>query len=133
MDEIAQKIMDAGQQHLDGEPIVEQVKSVIESGQPGDVSARPTEISPSIAIGSVNEGDSSNPGASESVGPAQKFKDNDYLVKAGSLPPRDPDGLDCLHKDLMILKLEVIQILSSARDKCIDWLYESKTQYSKKV
>jgi hypothetical protein len=82
--------------------------------------------------GSINDGE--NPSQLEAVaGPALKFKDNDYLVKAGILPPRDPDGLDCLHKDLMILKVEVIKILSSARDKCIDWLYESKTQYSKKV
>lgn len=33
----------------------------------------------------------------------------------------------------MIRKEEVKRILTAARDKCIDWLYESKTQYSKKV
>lgn len=48
-------------------------------------------------------------------------------------PPRDPEGVDCLHKELMILKNEVIRILTEARDRCVDWLYESKTQYAKKV
>jgi len=48
-------------------------------------------------------------------------------------PPRDPEGVDCLHKELMILKNEIIRILNEARDRCVDWLYESKTQYAKKV
>jgi hypothetical protein len=33
----------------------------------------------------------------------------------------------------MITKDEIISILSSARDKCIDWLFDSKTQYAKRV
>lgn len=33
----------------------------------------------------------------------------------------------------MIAKDEVKHILQSARDKVIEWLFESKTQYSRKV
>jgi hypothetical protein len=84
----------------------------------------------SVAITSV---DGAAPEGGEAAPPALKFKDNDYLVKANMLPPKDPEGEDCLYKDLMILKEEVMRILTSARDRCVDWLFESKTQYAKKV
>ena len=42
-------------------------------------------------------------------------------------------GAPCLHSNLLITFDELKRILSSARDKAIDWLYESKTQYLKKV
>lgn len=73
------------------------------------------------------------PEGGDQAAPASKFKENDYLTKANMQPPRDPEGVDCLHKELMILKNEVIRILTEARDRCVDWLYESKTQYAKKV
>ena len=66
-------------------------------------------------------------GADQAAAPVQKFKENDYLVKANLSPPRDPEDVECLHKDLMIVKDEVIRILCSARDRCVDWLFESKT------
>lgn len=39
--------------------------------------------------------------------PAPKFKDNDFLEKAAQMPPRDPEGAECLHRELMITKEEV--------------------------
>ena len=121
--------MDAGIQHADGEPQVESVKA----GDGGELpSARPTEIASSIAVNSV-DGASLTPEGGDQAAPASKFKENDYLTKANMQPPRDPEGVDCLHKELMILKNEVIRILTEARDRCVDWLYESKTQYAKKV
>ena len=119
-------------QHNDGEPTVEQVKSFEgATSMAGDVSARPTEIHSSVAVTTTVEGAAE--GGDQAAAPALKFKDNDYLLKSNMLPPRDPEGHDCLHKDLMILKDEVMRILTSARDRVIEWLFESKTQYSKKV
>lgn len=64
---------------------------------------------------------------------APKFRENDYMDKAAQLPPRDPEGNTCLHRDLMITIEEVKKMLAGARDKCIEWLNESKNAYSKKV
>jgi len=55
------------------------------------------------------------------------------MSKAAAQPPVDPSGTPCLHKDLMITKVHLLQVLSSARDKCVDWLFETKTQYQRKV
>lgn len=64
---------------------------------------------------------------------ALKFKENDFLEKAAMQPPLNPEGQTALHKDLMITLTEVTRIITNARDKCIDWLFDSKTQYQKKV
>jgi len=117
------------------------VKSIVETNPAAGASidpitsARPTELTQSVAVTSVDPG-SAGEGAqtdAASSGPVLKYRDNDYIIKANMHPPRDPEGVDCLHKDLMILKDEVIRILSQARDRCVDWLFESKTQYAKKV
>ena len=65
--------------------------------------------------------------------PAPKFKENDYMDKANMQPPCDPDGTACLEKDLMIQFEEVKRILTFARDKCLEWLAETKAIYLKKV
>ena len=129
IEEISQKIIDAGIQQTDGEPQVETVKSVVEAAPTGSVvtdpvSARPTEIAASVAISSV---DGAPVEGGDAAAPSLKFKDNDYLVKGNMLPPRDPEGNDCLHKDLMIAKDEIMRILVQARDRCVEWLFESKT------
>lgn len=49
------------------------------------------------------------------------------------LPPQDPDGHETLNKDMIITKEEVIRILASARDKCLEWLLQEKNNYLKKV
>ena len=83
--------------------------------------------------GGVTTNTAEDVGSTEQLPPPPKFRENDYLDKAAAQPPQDPNGSQCLHKDLMITRDEVKRMLLNARDKCIEWLYESKTQYSKKV
>ena len=62
-----------------------------------------------------------------------RFKENDFMDKASIKPPEDPDGVQCLHKDMIISREEIMAILERARDKCIEWLCQWKNNYAKQV
>ena len=55
--------------------------------------------------------------------------ENDYLDKAGSLPPQDPEGANCLLPELILTKERLMEILNKALDITMDWLIQEKQIY----
>ena len=58
--------------------------------------------------------------------------ENDHIEKADMSPPKDPEGVDCLHPDLMLSKERIIAILEKALDITLDWLIAEKKVYNAK-
>jgi hypothetical protein len=58
--------------------------------------------------------------------------ENDYLEKAGSLPPQDPEGANCLLPDLILTKERIMEILNKALDITMDWLIQEQQIYHQK-
>jgi hypothetical protein len=58
--------------------------------------------------------------------------ENDYLDKAGSLPPQDPEGANCLIPNLILTKERLMEILNKALDITMDWLIQEKQIYHQK-
>jgi len=61
------------------------------------------------------------------------FEANDYLEKAESTPPRDPDGTHTLHEDLIVSQARVCQILTDGLLKTLTWILAEKSNYQQKV
>lgn len=58
--------------------------------------------------------------------------ENDYLDKASMLPPKDPEGEDCLIPELILTKERLLEILEKALDVTLDWLIQEKQIYHEK-
>ena len=54
------------------------------------------------------------------------FEANDYMEKAESTPPRDPDGTHTLHEDLIVSQARICQILTDSLLKTLTWILAEK-------
>jgi hypothetical protein len=54
------------------------------------------------------------------------FEANDYMDKAESTPPRDPDGTHTLHEDLVVSQARICQILTDSLLKTLTWILAEK-------
>jgi hypothetical protein len=54
------------------------------------------------------------------------------LTKAALLPPKDPEGIDCLIPDLILQKTKIVQFLEKGLKVVMDWLISEKTTYNLK-
>lgn len=52
--------------------------------------------------------------------------ENDFINNANLLPPKDPEGEDCMVPDLILTKDRIVQILEKALEVVCDWLIEQK-------
>jgi len=58
--------------------------------------------------------------------------ENDFLEKAEMKPPKDPEGDDTLHPDLVLTEDRMIEILEKAINITMDWLVSEKKVYHQK-
>ena len=61
------------------------------------------------------------------------FKPNDYLQKAEMEPPRDPEGNNTIHADLLIQSSRIVEILENALSQTLIWILSEKQLHEGKV
>jgi hypothetical protein len=87
------------------------------------------------ALSSQGEADPTSEGEAEEAKEPEEppFKPNDYLQKAEMEPPRDPEGNNTIHPDLLILSERIVEILDNALSQTLIWIIAEKSLHEEKV